>query len=110
MNKFTSEQPVVVHAVVLSAILSSVFVVLVTILAELFSGLKNWLAESHGHHWVGKGIWTMILFVIFSFASYFALKVNVKPVSASMVRVAGHVAMIGAMLILAYFVFAYLTH
>ncbi len=48
-----------------SVIWTSISIVLMTIGGELSSGFKKLLAFT-GHHWVGKGIISLILFWIFS--------------------------------------------
>lgn len=54
----------------LGGTLAALFVMLVTISGELFAPLKNLLKEQHYHHWIGKGVWTMILFVLTSAIAY----------------------------------------
>ncbi len=45
-----------------AAIISSVFVVVVTIWAELSPVLKDWLKSISGHHWTTKSIFTALIF------------------------------------------------
>lgn len=53
-----------IYASSISAILSAIYVVVITIWAEKAPTLKTWLAEFSGHHWTSKSI--------FSIAIYFA--------------------------------------
>tara|TARA_Y100000310_G_scaffold282268_1_gene303343 strand:- start:287 stop:580 length:294 start_codon:yes stop_codon:yes gene_type:complete len=48
-----------------SVIWTSISIVFMTIVGELSPGFKQLLAFS-GHHWVGKGIISLVLFWIFS--------------------------------------------
>lgn len=45
-----------------AAIISSVFVVVITIWAELSPTLKDWLKSVSGHHWTTKSIFTALIF------------------------------------------------
>lgn len=107
MTTFTEERPIVMHGVVWGTIIAAVFVALITILAELVPPIKNWLAETHGHHWVGKGIWTLVVFVISSFLSYLSLKLKHQPATARLVYSAGIIALSASLAILLFFVYEY---
>lgn len=50
----------------IGSILSVIVVTILTIVADLEPRLKDWLKAMFGHHWVGKGIITLIVFVIVS--------------------------------------------
>lgn len=45
-----------------AAIVTIVFVVVITIWAELFAPLKDWLKSFSGHHWTSKSIFSVLLF------------------------------------------------
>jgi hypothetical protein len=47
-----------------SAIITIVFVVVITIWAELSAPLKTWLANFSGHHWTSKSIFSVLLYTI----------------------------------------------
>lgn len=103
MSGFSLERPIVTHSLVVSVLFSAVFITAITIIGELNPPIKNWLAETHGHHWVGKGIWTIILFVVVAFTEYLRLKITHTPVSARMVLLAGYAAIIGSVLMTLFF-------
>ncbi len=54
----------------ISTILTIILIVFMTIYAELNTGFKDFLKNLFGHHWVAKGIITVIFFIL----SYFILK------------------------------------
>ena len=45
-----------------------IFITVITIWAEMSSGLKGALAAVTGHHWVTKSVFSVILFAILAFA------------------------------------------
>ena len=69
---------------VLSTSVTSIFVVVITILGELYkvvgadgkavNPIKDLLKALYGHHWVGKGVWAICLFFITMLAFYFVIK------------------------------------
>lgn len=54
----------IITASAFSAIITAIFIVSITIGGELLPPLKSWLAETFYHHWVGKGILSVILFAL----------------------------------------------
>lgn len=52
------------------AILSIVFVVVITIWAEFSAPLKNWLTNFSGHHWTSKSIFSVLIYVIATLLLY----------------------------------------
>lgn len=47
-----------------AAIISIIFVVLITVWAELSVPLKDWLKAFSGHHWTSKSIFSVLLYAI----------------------------------------------
>lgn len=54
--------PAQVRAAEKGTLASFAFIVLATIHAELDAPFKNFLAGTFGHHWVGKGILSLVVF------------------------------------------------
>ncbi len=69
---------------VLSGALTLVFILAITIAGELYkvagangamvNPIKDLLKSLHGHHWVGKGIWAIALFLVSWLLLYFVTK------------------------------------
>ena len=69
---------------VLSTSITSVFIVVITILGELYkvagaggkmvNPIKDLLKALYGHHWVGKGVWAIALFLFSALVFYFVMK------------------------------------
>lgn len=51
------------------AILAITFIAFATIGAELYIPFKNWLAATFSHHWIGKGVLAMLIFLVVSTVS-----------------------------------------
>jgi hypothetical protein len=59
------------NAVLLSSIITMLFIVAVTIQAEFSKSLKNdFLAGNFGHHWVGKGVLAATVFAVLTAVIY----------------------------------------
>ena len=54
-----------IRSAALGAILSIVAVTIITIAGELYAPLKDWLKSAFTHHWLGKSIISVAVFVIF---------------------------------------------
>ena len=68
-----------------AAIISSVFVVVITIWAELSPALKDWLKSISGHHWTTKSIFTALIFIVALIALYLFRKNGSDKIKRSLV-------------------------
>ena len=59
---------------ILSGIITIVSIAVLTIIAELNEGIKNLLKNTFYHHWIGKGVVAIVLFIIFAHI----IKINTK--------------------------------
>ena len=57
-----------------AAIITIVFVVVITIWAELSVPLKNWLKNFSGHHWTSKSIFSVLVYTVVTALSYFTFR------------------------------------
>jgi hypothetical protein len=55
----------ILQSFTISAIVTIIFVALITIFSELSPPLKDWLKATFIHHWIGKGIISIGIFSIF---------------------------------------------
>ncbi len=53
-----------------AAIITIVFVVVITIWAELSVPLKDWLKNFSGHHWTSKSIFSVLLYAVATILLY----------------------------------------
>ncbi len=89
----------------IGAIVAIFFVVTVTILAELYAPLKDFLKNMFYHHWIGKGVLAIAVFLSASFISYFFIrKSNIGRVIACL-RLLVITAIIGFAVILFFFLY-----
>jgi|SRR3990172_7632185 len=63
-----------VLSIIKSAIITIIFIALITIGADLYVPLKDWLKATFSHHWVGKGILSAILFAVLIVIFNFVIK------------------------------------
>ena len=50
----------------IGACVAIVFVAAATIAGELYTPFKDWLASVFSHHWIGKGVLAMFVFIVVS--------------------------------------------
>lgn len=65
MNK-----PKLINSSAYAAIITIVFVVVITIWAELSAPLKDWLKNFSGHHWTSKSIFSVLLYAVATIVLY----------------------------------------
>jgi len=54
----------ILNSFISGAISSVVFLVLITVVADLIPTLKDWLKSSFYHHWIGKGVLAILIFFV----------------------------------------------
>ena len=87
-----------------ASIYSVWFVVIITIWAELTPGLKIFLANITGHHWVSKGVLMAVVYAVF-FVVYSST--NKNPQNADVqkyIRCLNWCAVAGAVVLTAFFI------
>lgn len=65
MNK-----PKLINSSAYAAIITIVFVVVITVWAELLVPLKDWLKNFSGHHWTSKSIFSVLLYAVATIVLY----------------------------------------
>lgn len=65
-----------IYAFAISAGLAIITVAVLTIAGELHKPLKNWLAETFMHHWIGKGVISFVGFYILGYILSFIVPGN----------------------------------
>ncbi len=89
----------------IGSIFSIVVISVLTIMADLEPKLKDWLKETFAHHWVGKGILALIVFVVVTIAvSAIAKKISEEKIVIA-VKVLGIVTILSALVLIAFFLF-----
>lgn len=59
------------HSLICAAGVTVFFIAGITISAELFPPIKDWLKTAFSHHWLGKGVLSLLLFTTVTIAGYF---------------------------------------
>ena len=65
----------ILSAIIVSAILTFVIIVLLTVCGELDAGFKGWLTQTFSHHWIGKSIISVLVFLV-SIPVFYVLKLK----------------------------------
>lgn len=100
-----------INSFVLSGIATVIFIAALTIAAELFAPLKDWLKNTFSHHWVGKSILSIMVLLIGSIAfqycpSKFCRIDNLSTFGRNL-RILSWISAIAAIAIFGFFVFEY---
>ncbi|MEM4389569.1 MAG: hypothetical protein QXG98_02820 [Candidatus Micrarchaeia archaeon] len=59
------------RAVYFAAILTILFIAVLTVVAELSAAAKEALKAAFGHHWIGKSVLAIAFFAVVSAAAYY---------------------------------------
>lgn len=87
------------------AITAIVFITAITIAADLYSPLKDWLKENFSHHWIGKGILAIAAFLLAGFLKFLFGKTTNEIKIAKNLAVLNWLSIIGSLAILGFFIF-----
>lgn len=98
-----------VKSTILAATLSVLLVVFLTIGGELYSPMKDFLKDTLYHHWVGKGVWAVVLFILVTMATYPIFKKGNIVTKTSFV-VLNSALVIGSLAMFFFFVYEYVIH
>ncbi len=93
----------ITSAALISAALVAVFVAVITVYADIYAPLKDWLKVNFYHHWVGKGILSAILFLA-SFIGFLFKNPNEKFLNFSL-KLAFWLAIISSAAILIFYLY-----
>ena len=63
-----------IFASALAAIVTIIFVVVITIWTDLSIPLKNWLKNFSGHHWTSKSIFSALLYMAATVIFYWSFR------------------------------------
>ena len=88
------------NAAILSAIITIIYITVVTIIAELYPSLKVFLANTFSHHWIGKSITAILIFAIFV-GLFLIFKPKIKP--TFLLNLLTAVSVLSGFIILAFF-------
>jgi len=102
-----SNQSKLVNGILLGAIGAVILVTLLTIIGDLYAPLKNLLKDAHYHHWVGKGVWAAVLFVIIVFGYILGAKNSNKKITDKLLKILSCVAIISAVALILFFVYEF---
>lgn len=85
-----------------AAIGAIVLVVVLTIVGELHAPLKNFLKDTFSHHWLGKSILSVVVYLVVALALSFK-KAPIES-AAFALRALGGVSIAGALLLTGFFI------
>ena len=94
----------------LGATASSWLLAILIIAAELYGPFKNLLKSTFSHHWIGKGIWATILFVVVASGYYFIKKIDTSDSTTRFMRALAWTLIFGALTLFLFFTYEFFKH
>lgn len=91
------------QAVVIAAIVTVLFIAVVTVAADLIPALKAWLASAFTHHWIGKGVLASAIFVLVFFLLAVGGRSGSDESLTAQIKVLNFFAILGSLVILVFF-------
>lgn len=88
------------NAAVISAIFTIIYITVITVAGELNPSLKDFLAKTFSHHWIGKSITSFLIFAIFA-GLFLILRLKIKP--SSLLNLLTAVSIISALILFVFF-------
>ena len=90
---------------IFGTVASIVLVTALTIIAELKAPLKDWLKETFAHHWVGKGVLALIVFVLVLLIVRRSVTEVSESAVAKAIRVLVIISALAALVLVGFFIF-----
>lgn len=100
----------IANALTVSAIITAIFITGVTIYADLNSALKDWLKNTFTHHWIGKGVLAVIIFIALIPLILFIFPNDKKERLKNNLMVLFWTTIIGTFAIFGFFIYEYFKH
>jgi len=105
-----NEKQHIVNAALISFILIAIYIPAITITAEFMPPLKNWLATTYGHHWVGKGIIMMIVYGALFVTLSIVFKIQGRQLMPRLISISAGMAVLSSIIITFFFIYEYIIH
>ncbi|MEK7147166.1 MAG: hypothetical protein AAB772_02830 [Patescibacteria group bacterium] len=99
-----------INAFVISAIITLIFITAITVIADLKPPLKNWLKDNFNHHWIGKGVLSVILFTAITIIIALIPKKTAGLKLTSALLYLFWTTVLGTFVIFGFFIYEYLKH
>lgn len=95
----------VIHSIICASIAAVIFIIAITIIADLYLPIKDWLKDIFTHHWIGKSILSLVIFIIFGIISFFLpIKTNEEKIS-KLLKILFWILIIGTLAIFMFFIY-----
>lgn len=91
----------------ISASATVIFVVFITIISELVRPVKDWLTGTFSHHWIGKGILSLILFLVLGFILFWVIGTSNEEKAGRNLRVLFWIGVISFLAIFVFYIFEF---
>lgn len=99
-NKFK-----IIHSTICGAITAVIFIIAITIAADIYLSLKDLLKSVFSHHWIGKSILSVAVFIIVGAISFLLpIQANEEKISR-LLRALSFLLIIGILAIFSFFVY-----
>jgi hypothetical protein len=108
----TEKRLKIIYSFTVSAIFTVIFIAIATVLSELYHPFKSWLAETFTHHWIGKGVLAVIVFLgmrfFYSFFYFHRIPVGVDTRLRKALLILFWITIISSLILLGFFILHFL--
>jgi len=94
----------ILNSIIIGAIAAIIFITVITVVADLYLSLKDWLKNIFYHHWVGKGILAAIIFFISGILNFISNKNADEEKIAKNLNILIWASIIGSLMISIFFI------
>lgn len=95
----------ILNSFIIGAITAVIFVAAVTIFSELAPDIKSFLKNTFTHHWVGKSVLSLMIFLVASLIFWvIPAKIDIKKIRAE-IRILIFSAAMGSLAVFIFFVY-----
>ena len=96
-----------IQTVARAALYTVITITAITIIADLYPPVKEWLKNTFTHHWIGKGVLGVAVFVVIAIIEGMRGEGTVAKAEQS-VRMLIYVSLLGTIVLLAFFFYEFL--
>lgn len=94
----------IINSVIIGVIATIVFITVITIAADLYLPLEDWLKANFYHHWIGKEILAKAIFIFAALSSLIFIKETNEEKIVKNFNILIWFSILGALAIFAFFV------
>ncbi len=95
----------IIHSIICAAIAAVIFVVVITISANIYLPIKDWLKNVFTQHWIGKSILSAAVFIVIGIISFLLpIRADEEKIGR-LLKILSWLLVVGLLAIFAFFIY-----